>query len=398
MTVDRTGLAPPRRGTRPRNRRALIIEAARDLFHRRGYDHVSMGDIAEAVAIGPSALYRHFPGKQQLLLAVIRDGIAPVRGLLVGTDFTDRATALPALAGFALDHRELGVLWQRETRHIAAADRDELRAELREFGRASANSIRAARPDLTPAGAGLLAWAMSAVLLSPSFHHLDRPRPDYERLLAELTATVLDTEVPVDFETVPAAHHDAPVLMPTSRREALLAQAIRMFASRGYSGVGIEDIGAGVGIAGPSIYNHVGSKLELLITAFDRGSAALYLEMNNIYATAADATDALRRLIRSYVEFAGRNHHVIDLMITEGEHLPDDERNRARQAQHSYIDEWVHLLRQVHPDLDRVIARIRVHAALNVANDAARTPHLRRNPGAPAVLEEICTRLLRLPA
>lgn len=389
-------MAPPPRGTRPRNRRALIVSAATDLFHRRGYDHVGMGDIADAVAIGPSALYRHFPGKQQLLHAVIRDGLEPVRELLAGTDFTDRATALPSFARLALDHRELGVLWQREARHIAAADLADVRQELRDFGRTVAARVAAARPELNDAATDLLAWTMAAVLMSPSFHHLDLPHADYERLLAELAGIVLDTKMPGDLAEAASAQRGRPRLVPSSRREALLAQAIRMFATRGYTGVGIEDIGAAVGIAGPSIYNHVGSKLELLVTALGRGTAALYLDLANTYAIAPTPADALRWLIRSYIRFTSANHHLVDLMITEIEHLPENERRRARQAQHDYIDEWVHLLRQVHPDVDPTSARIRVHATLTVANDAARTAHLRRNPDVPAALELLCTRLLRL--
>jgi AcrR family transcriptional regulator len=45
-----------------------------------------------------------------------------------------------------------------------------------------------------------------------------------------------------------------------------------MFAVRGFTSVSLDDIGAAVGIAGASIYNHFGSKLELLETAFDRGT------------------------------------------------------------------------------------------------------------------------------
>lgn len=37
-----------------------------------------------------------------------------------------------------------------------------------------------------------------------------------------------------------------------------------------------------------------------------------------------------------------------------------------------------------------------MQAALTVTNDAARTPHLRRNPDVPAALEDVCTRLMRL--
>jgi AcrR family transcriptional regulator len=34
----------------------------------RGYPHVAMGDIASAVGIGASGLYRHFGSKQELLM------------------------------------------------------------------------------------------------------------------------------------------------------------------------------------------------------------------------------------------------------------------------------------------------------------------------------------------
>ena len=69
--VPETRVAAPRRRTRPSNRRELILAAARELFYRRGFDHVGVGEIAAAVAIGPSALYRHFESKQQLLADVL---------------------------------------------------------------------------------------------------------------------------------------------------------------------------------------------------------------------------------------------------------------------------------------------------------------------------------------
>ena len=68
-------MARPARGTRPANRRQLIVDAATDLFSRKGYAAVGMGDVAEAVAMGPSALYRHFRGKQDLLAAVVGDAL-----------------------------------------------------------------------------------------------------------------------------------------------------------------------------------------------------------------------------------------------------------------------------------------------------------------------------------
>src|SRR5260370_23606333 len=78
MPAGRSGraVARPARGPRPANRRQLIVDAATDLFSRKGYAAVGMGDVAEAVAIGPSAFYRHFRGKQDLLAAVVGDALS----------------------------------------------------------------------------------------------------------------------------------------------------------------------------------------------------------------------------------------------------------------------------------------------------------------------------------
>lgn len=388
--------AVPVRGTRPRNRRALIVRAATDLFYRLGYDHVGMGDIADAVAIGPSALYRHFRGKQQLLHAVISEGLLPVRTVIAEVDLADRGSALPAIARLALEHRELGVLMQREARHVMPADLTHLRAQMRDIGATLSDRVHAARPELNPAAADLLAWAMIATVASTSFHHLEPSRPDYEDLLTELLGLVLDTDIPADFADGPRPRLARGVL-PHSRREALLTQAVRMFAIQGYTGVGMQDIGAAVGMTGPSVYSHFDSKLELLVTALHRGTATLYTNLAASQANATSASDALRRLAGAYLAFTIDHHNLVDLLITETEHLPDDERHRTRQAQHVYINEWVHLLRDVHPDLDPTAARIRVQATLAVANDVARTPHLRRIPDVPQVVNRICARLLRLP-
>ena len=72
----------PARGTRPSNRRQLIIDAPTDSFSRKGYANVAMGDVAEAAAIGPSALYRHFRGKQDLLATVVEAALHPGVDLL----------------------------------------------------------------------------------------------------------------------------------------------------------------------------------------------------------------------------------------------------------------------------------------------------------------------------
>lgn len=46
-----------------------IIEAARDLFLERGYDSVSVGDIAERAEVGRTTFFRYFGDKQEVVFA-----------------------------------------------------------------------------------------------------------------------------------------------------------------------------------------------------------------------------------------------------------------------------------------------------------------------------------------
>ena len=44
----------------------LILDAALNLFSKRGYDGVGLRDLAQEVGIRESAIYKHFKGKQDI--------------------------------------------------------------------------------------------------------------------------------------------------------------------------------------------------------------------------------------------------------------------------------------------------------------------------------------------
>jgi TetR/AcrR family transcriptional regulator, transcriptional repressor for nem operon len=59
-----------------------IVEAADDLFYRRGYEHTSFSDIADVVRISRGNFYYHFKTKDEILDAVIEARIAGTRAML----------------------------------------------------------------------------------------------------------------------------------------------------------------------------------------------------------------------------------------------------------------------------------------------------------------------------
>lgn len=74
--------ASPRRSAEPtprlprEERRAQVLRAAREVFVASGYHTTGMDDIAERAGVSKPVLYQHFPGKLDLYLALLDEGIA----------------------------------------------------------------------------------------------------------------------------------------------------------------------------------------------------------------------------------------------------------------------------------------------------------------------------------
>jgi AcrR family transcriptional regulator len=82
-----TATTRPLRADAARNRRALL-DAARAAFEQQGVT-ASLDDVAKAAGVGPGTLYRHFPTRDHLVLAVIDEGLVAI------ADFGDALLADP---------------------------------------------------------------------------------------------------------------------------------------------------------------------------------------------------------------------------------------------------------------------------------------------------------------
>ena len=369
----------PTRGTRPRNRRRLILDAAAELFASKGYAQVSMADVADAVAVRPSALYRHFRGKDDLLDQAVHDQLTAVQADLHGP------AGARALAETALDHRRIGVLWQRESRHLPPAARQRLRGTLVDIAAQFAALVAQRRPDLREADWDLLAWACLGAAVSISFQRIELPRPEYTDLLAGIIDRVVDT----DLDTGPAPMAAPPPPGGLDRRDELLTAAARLFAQRGYHSVGVDDVGAAVGIAGPSIYHHFATKLDLIVAVITQGADQLLDGTARALADTHDDGQALDALLGAYVAFSLTHGDLMDVLITEVPHLPEPHRTSFRERQRRYLDQWREVLARLHPHLSAAHARVHLQAALTVVNDVARTPYLRIRPSAATAVTAI---------
>jgi AcrR family transcriptional regulator len=69
------------RGVKAHDTRFRLVDTAMRLFREKGYGSTSVADILSSAQVNSGSLYHYFPGKQDLLLAVLeryREGIGPM--------------------------------------------------------------------------------------------------------------------------------------------------------------------------------------------------------------------------------------------------------------------------------------------------------------------------------
>ncbi|HEX6872867.1 MAG TPA: TetR/AcrR family transcriptional regulator [Micromonosporaceae bacterium] len=159
-----------------------------------------------------------------------------------------------------------------------------------------------------------------------------------------------------------------------SRRDEILEIAMGLFATRGYHGVSMDDIGAAAGVTGPALYHHFAGKEAMLAAALNPVSENL-LAGGRARAGVhrGDAHGALAALVDFHVDFALNNPAVIALHLHELDRLPDEPRREIRRLQRLYVEVWVEVLAAARPDLPAAEARLLAHAAFGLMNS---TPYL----------------------
>jgi AcrR family transcriptional regulator len=148
------------------------------------------------------------------------------------------------------------------------------------------------------------------------------------------------------------------------RKERILVAAAALGAQRGFDAISMADIGAAAGIVGSGIYRHFGSKTAILVAMADRVMDRLMKAADEIIAAAPGDRECLSMLVRDHIEVALTDHDALAVYHREVRTLPEDERRRLSRLQRHYIEEWVHLLAPLRPDLADGEVRLAVHAAI----------------------------------
>lgn len=172
-----------------------------------------------------------------------------------------------------------------------------------------------------------------------------------------------------------------------SRDTEILDAARRLFYAKGYEAVGVDAIGAEVGIAGPSIYTHFRSKAEILAALFDES-------MNRMLDLAGspreDPREELERLVRAHAVFAVEQRELLTIYTRDERSLSSDARKRFRRRESGYLDRWTTPLERLRPDLSPQQVRSVASAVIGMLMSVTAWPrNALRTPGLPDLLAEL---------
>lgn len=154
-------------------RREQILATAADLFAARGFHGVSVADLGAACGISGPALYKHFPSKQAMLAEMLTS--ISERLLAVGQSRVEAGAGDPVLAlrglvdwhlEFALGHRALIIVQDRDWESLPADAREQVRRLQRRYVGLWADQLRARDADLSAAAAHATAQAVFGLLNS----------------------------------------------------------------------------------------------------------------------------------------------------------------------------------------------------------------------------------------
>ncbi|MFC8662193.1 TetR/AcrR family transcriptional regulator [Streptomyces sp. NPDC057199] len=381
---DNTTAGPaPRLPAAQRREQLALAAAAR--FHQLGYHRVSLADVAREVGVTGPAVYRHFRSKQALLAEAISLGLDQVEDALARTADGSLDDMVASVADIGLDRPDLWVLVQRESKFLDLESGAKVQRQFSRVADGFVDRLLRDRPTLTRGTARLLVAAATAALSSPSVSRTTLPRTVYRRELTEAALAALR----VDLDNAPAHHPPAPTESKRpepvdSRREEVVDKAIDLFFRLGYAAVTLDDIGAAVGMAGPSLYHHFPTKADILVAALDRATAQLAAAQRR--RAEQEREPGLDELITSYTDFCLRNRALVGIYVSESGNLPPSVRNQTIAVLREGMRQWTTAARTQDSRLYEAVARVRVHAALAAVHDVVRLGQLYTRP---RIAEEI---------
>lgn len=130
------------------------------------------------------------------------------------------------------------------------------------------------------------------------------------------------------------------------QRSDIISAAAQIFREKGYQAASMQDIAQAVHLQKASLYHHVESKQEILLTILNQALDLLIEDMQSVVAMDLPADDKLRQAIRVYVGRIAGEADLAAVLLLEYRSLEPGLRQRHIRRRDRYEELWRKLIRQ----------------------------------------------------
>lgn len=315
--------------------RAEIIEAARELFARNGYQATTVESIGEATGRSGAAVYQYFEGKAEIFGIFLREAGTELR--VIGGLFPvltndrngrrDLERWIADLIDLLTRYHATFLLWpQVQFSEPALAEIGQwnlIRFQTTIAERLSAAGAHPRTPNVVPLGMmSVIQWSYFYYLVSEA--KVSRQR--LEHAVANTLHHYLFAE-PAGAETQTGPGHDVSELptiplgdtmglrRPVTARgvgtvQRILLAAAERFRSSGFYGTSLSDVAAAAGVSHGSVYTYWADRDSLFVTLAQDAVAAVELQVTGLPA-ALQTADGLAGWLDRWVSMLGAHGSVL---------------------------------------------------------------------------------------
>lgn len=125
----------------------------------------------------------------------------------------------------------------------------------------------------------------------------------------------------------------------------ILQQAAILFREKGYKAASMKELGERLGIEAPSLYNHIGSKAELLQMICEDVAGRFMEQLAEVESSGLDSEKKMEKLIRFHIRYSLKTSGEVYVANNEFRHLEEESLQKFLQDRKNYERRFTQLLK-----------------------------------------------------
>ncbi|MGC4101223.1 TetR/AcrR family transcriptional regulator [Ferruginibacter sp.] len=181
-----------------------------------------------------------------------------------------------------------------------------------------------------------------------------------------------------------------------SKKEVIMRNASALFRTRGFNAASMRELAEAVGVEAPSLYNHIGSKSELLQTICFKIANEFTSQLNEAEQLDINSTAKIEKIIRFHISMMQHEFDEVFVANHEWKHLQEPFLSNFLNQRRSYEKRLVAIIEEgiKKKELKNINAYVAVLTLLSAVRGLEFWQRHKKNISAKVLEDDMVTHLL----